>query len=442
LVHYSTKATMIKKILLIIILMVLFASYASATDWYVRDGATGAGNGTTRADAWDNFSNIDWASVGAEDTIYVDAGTYGTLSIGQSGTSAIAPTYIKKSTIADHGDPTGWDDAYAATATITGFGGGSQGIYASGRSYVVVDGQFADGFTIIMPANDSCSSTAYGVRITTASDNIILKYIKIDGSADHEAGRGLYLAGTNFTIQNVWLAYFCNDPIQVLTGSGHVFDGIEIGPKQSSCVASACCSGNLCHGDMVEIAYGGTTSNVTVKNSLFHYNADGIHFLGTGGSHDGWKIYNNIFTSSGGVKINSADPVVTNSLIYNNTFISSAGIGPVYSVTFDIHNNLFYLPSAYGLDTGDNLTADTDPFVDAAGGNFQLKPTETTLIGQGTTLGSPYNVDKAGTARPDGAYDIGAYQHTSGSTPGNMTMGSGTPNFFIGSGTPNVTFGN
>src|SRR5688572_7028822 len=60
-------------------------------NWYVDNAATGANNGTSWANAWNNPTNVVWASVNPGDTVYVSGGsatkTYTDwLQIGKDGT--------------------------------------------------------------------------------------------------------------------------------------------------------------------------------------------------------------------------------------------------------------------------------------------------------------------------------------------------------------------
>jgi hypothetical protein len=67
-----------KKILNIIYtvaLIVLLSYQLFATDWYVDNTATGLNNGTSWTNAWESFADINWASIGVGDDIYISGGT-------------------------------------------------------------------------------------------------------------------------------------------------------------------------------------------------------------------------------------------------------------------------------------------------------------------------------------------------------------------------------
>lgn len=406
-----------KLIFLFIIFFGIFGlvkSSQAVSIFYVAKGVCSSScDGTTWAKAWDNFNNITWDSISAGDTIFVGTGTYAQMSIGVSGSEG-SPVTIKKATAASHGSDAGWDATYATAAIIT-----PGGIYATGKSWIVVDGQSSYGFIRqFQPKNVICAPK--GIELVGSSHDITIRHVEVDGRENKEGGVGAYLLGANnINLQNVYIHGTTDDAIKFASGSasGHIIENSILGPRQNN-RQTGCCSGNLdvCHGDLIEVVYGGTSSNIIFRNNYTTWDGDGIMFMGT--NHDSWKIYNNIFDTFIGttIKTNSSDPSIGNALIYNNTFYNSYNSYSIRSnkQNYTFHNNLYYLVSHASLNTGDNITAITNPFVNAANGNFGLKSTESTFIDQGTSLGSPYDADKGGVARPQGsAWDIGAYEYVS-----------------------------
>jgi len=58
-------------------MLLLAALTSNAATWYVSTAASGANNGTTWENAWENTTDINWASISAGDTIYLDGGASG-----------------------------------------------------------------------------------------------------------------------------------------------------------------------------------------------------------------------------------------------------------------------------------------------------------------------------------------------------------------------------
>jgi hypothetical protein len=121
--------------------------------------------------------------------------------------------------------------------------------------------------------------------------------------------------------------------------------------------------------------------------------------------------------------------------IYNNTMDNVASHGACsHSVAFwdqgtadrsYFKNNLTtrseglnFTPA--GARTSNNIASSTpsDFYTDVANLNFTLRQGANTAVDSGANLGSPYNIDKGGTSRPQGsAWDIGAWERGSGGSP-------------------------
>ena len=78
----------------IYILVCFLFSCASVhtTNHYVDKNATGNNNGTSWANAWESFADINWGSINPGDVLYVSGGTdstiyYETMTVGADGTS-------------------------------------------------------------------------------------------------------------------------------------------------------------------------------------------------------------------------------------------------------------------------------------------------------------------------------------------------------------------
>src|SRR5574338_1632324 len=60
---------------ILIITLLFFFTVSAQTLWYIDRDATGSKNGTSWANAWNRFEQINWASISAGDTIYVSGGS-------------------------------------------------------------------------------------------------------------------------------------------------------------------------------------------------------------------------------------------------------------------------------------------------------------------------------------------------------------------------------
>jgi hypothetical protein len=223
-----------------------------------------------------------------------------------------------------------------------------------------------------------------------------------------------------------------------MRGSGHLFDGLHVHHN----------SGN---------GFQLYASNCTVRNTFVHDNkGHGIWFLGSSGT-----AYNNVVVRNcgGGIGFGGGTNVANSNTITNQAANPPACVsGYLYGITTGtpntttIKNNLItnipsssdkgYIFAAGGTGATGNYYADNSLntslvtgnlcdnatmvgctyaagsnstfFVDATTDNYHICTTSPAR-NAGATLGSPYNVDKDGIARPTtGAVDIGAYQYVSG----------------------------
>ena len=104
--------------LLLATLLLLLALPALAADWYVDNTASGANNGTSWTDAWQDTTTINWGSISAGDTVWISGG-----ASGQS--------YSAFNTITASGTSGNYITIQAATE------GGRSNIVTIGTSFVV-----------------------------------------------------------------------------------------------------------------------------------------------------------------------------------------------------------------------------------------------------------------------------------------------------------------
>jgi hypothetical protein len=418
------------------LLLALAAISSQAAERYVRQGASGNGSGSDWANAYTALPS----SLNRGDTYYFADGTYGgrTFSDNASGTT---PITIKKCTAADHGTEVGYNAAYCdGKATING-------TWAFTRPHYVIDGatrneanwkdHAAYGFTV---SGGFRASRLDGGHVggDCSADNITIRNVHVGNtSTSYASSNGqFYIAGfgggsvacENWTISRV------------------LAQNVEIGIQ---------CAG--CKGLLVEHSYWYIgwakesirgqvhASDMTVRWSIFEDSCQkdpadatsgctaeiGI-WDGGDGAFDNVKIYGNVFYKT--TSEHNSDAVIlvgggpnwagsptNNSLAYNNTIAGyqsgSARIQINGGSGNTCRNNVWYgVSSAVGTGAScntstSNVTLTGTPFINYAGGNFQLSAATVA----GVALPSPYNTDLRGIARGgDGTWDLGAYEYGGG----------------------------
>jgi parallel beta-helix repeat protein len=162
--------------------------------------------------------------------------------------------------------------------------------------------------------------------------------------------------------------------------------------------------------------------NIIVRNNYVHDNgALGGHGIGIVAWYsDNMQVYNNISVnnSAQGIWLNRS----SGSQIYSNTLYGNAAGGFYASSAQNpiVRNNIAYNNTGnqieFGATVGGQISDHnliTNPsFVNPGAKDFHLQA-GSAGIDTGLVLGTPYNLDHDGNARPTGAsYDIGAYEST------------------------------
>jgi hypothetical protein len=155
----------------ILILLLAFSAGAQTTN-YVRAGASGSNNGTDWNNAFTSFpSTLNRGEV------YMIAGDVtGTDYDFNDANSGTTPIIILSATVENHGTDTGWNNAYAGTATWSGE-------WSFTTDYYFISGQTRDSTTW---------TNGYGFRVAnywnyaetdgSAGDNIVMLYVDVSGN--------------------------------------------------------------------------------------------------------------------------------------------------------------------------------------------------------------------------------------------------------------------
>jgi hypothetical protein len=381
-----------------------------------RDGASyGRGDGTD----WDNAlagmpdpKSGRWGDgpgrLGAGDTVLVAGGEYRTIwAPAAGGSSDTARLTIRRATKTDYGPAKGRQDALDGEVRIVGAGH----IRLAGLAFVTIDGVTEYGFY-------TASDSNRGVVISKCQ-HIVVSDVCVDGSVNQDDYRGLDLRESEgVRIEQSWVSNTPNDNILMIGMNKSIIEHCRLGPRIAPGPGKY-----RWHADLIEAI---NNSDIDFRFNAIDWGVDGVFLFE--GNRD-WRIYGNDFRGGGkGTRTHSANKELNGPIaIHNNVFYRSyAGIAYGSATTGEARNNIFYecqhFPFggvmhdhnyyfACGAEVAEpgNLTGG-DPFVDAAKYDFRLKP-RTPALHSGAALAAPFDVDAAGTRRPQGrGWDVGAYE--------------------------------
>ena len=453
-------------------IMSFYAQVSFATDYYLC--ATGDGAGATDGSDWDNcyngWSDISWAAVGANDTLYVDGGasskSYGSVTVGSAGSSDSSRLVIK----------IGQDAGHNGTANF-----GS--ITFSNRAYVTIDGEYNEERNFVL-------SGAMTMQTTT---DPLVRYVEFNGGSmaaqwgsdgrishcyfhDQTGDTLISVAARNYQVTGYDQTLIDNNIFLLNRDAGGAGDGAD---------GIQGCWGMTVEGNSFNSVVGtqGTNHMDYIQMQANYIIVKGNTFVGSSDScidYDTWngqphhhKIYNNVFIliRGGGIRYygggGNAFSTLTDVYIANNTFVDHTS-GHQYCVSFYswnagsttltnvfIKNNLFYNNSGtvvyiegqsgftpadwnfdYNLINGGSISIEgaytqtnsftgTPSFVDytyeSETSDVDLAVDDTAAMDNGTDLSSYFTTDKDGNTR-SGTWDIGAYEYES-ETPANAIQG-------------------
>jgi hypothetical protein len=410
-------------------------SVAEGKDWYVRGGAVGSGNGTDWVDAWSDVNEIDWSAVTAGDSIWLAAGSYGTLTLGKSGlTNNLIYMARVRTTNAIATAAAGWNSAYDSTVTLNR-------VVCNSYSFWTLDGQLASG---IIVNNDNVASS-HGIYLSSGASYINLKGLLITGIATNQSMSGIgdtRCVNLNYATgpagHGLYIGYCTLQQYPTLISTLNMSD-----MTVEHCLLRRNYAGNSgIHPNIWQVT-GGT-------NIIFRYNevteqlTEGImmDFVSTNDApSDNWDIYGNVWhdavPGSYSRIIETQYRAQYRIRLYNNTFVnvyygvSTAG-GSWGTGCMSMNNICFTANSQveFGLGSDDyNISmgttvgthsisgASTNIFVNSANEDYHISSS----IGsgfprnKGINLGAHYSIDFSGNIRgSDGAWDIGAYEYVFG----------------------------
>ena len=428
-------------------LFLLLALEGSAASRYIRAGASGAGDGSSWADAWTTFGAASWTR---GDTYYVAAGTYNETVTVTSALSGSTWITIKRANAADNSGDAGWSSGYAGLVTINGK-------VALNSGYIAWDGYEGSGTNGHGFLVYATNLTGAVFTLDSGQSNFRLLRTEIKGSGFAASSNALDgLSWANVTPQKGLVC--ASNWIHSVTRNGITL-GSVIGTSWSDTAAEfqgvvvsetgGCLDENI-HGQGVQVCYA-TEDKYLLFNGCTFQNVVGsaaIAFLGGSGSfHSEARIVNNIFRITDNAVYRTLSPGViwahdgagscSNMVIANNTFAgignatNTAALAQVSLTTTGATGNLLannIFESCHFTATHSGVTNQNNGYYGNTGAGIpsgttgQINGGSTTLesnlqliaggygVGAGTDLSAYFTTDITGATRV-APWDIGAYEY-------------------------------
>lgn len=408
--------------------MVFSATSAFATNWYVSASVASSGNGQSWATAWKNTSNIQWSSISAGDTIYLDGGAAG-LSYSSFGTISASGTSSSYITIA-RSTEAGRDGivTIATPVTITG----SYIKFDGGAYKQVSDTTYRCGIVFTCSGNTFVGSIPSGAAVATTGQRPWFRYCYFNGTYGAGSGHSCGVNNsTGFILDHCWFyqSNYEDQWVYAASTSGG-----------SVCITNTVFQDNnkpnrsdTAHRDVANPWTGsGGWSLYVVGCMLFNTpghasdQPQGDEFLLQVGYSGGATPLNEViainnvcYNTARFIAFGSANSGVGKFALYNNT-VRSVLNGDSYGVTgasYTSANNLGNSSNPGYVNATNPLGADGIPFTADDGFNLTAG---SSAINTGSSVG--ISTDIRGNAR-SGNPDLGAYEYGSSGTA--MSVGAG-----------------
>lgn len=423
-----------------ILAFLVLAVSASATNHYIRAGASGSNNGSSWADAWTSFGAVTWTR---GDTYYVAGGTYNESNFvyihpSAAGTSVVL---IKKANAADNSGDAGWNSSYATdVATINGPAVNIFPVLDFANGYIQIDGVTGSGTSGHGIVIYNPSST--DVVLLEAGDGYAVSHCEIRGAGYSSAegysglqwtnGKGTYI-GYN------WIHNVSINGVVFSTVAGTSYSDYGLTFENNVVSETGGCTDPDLHGQGMQLGFNSEMAFLLIRNNSFRNNVGSamIAFLGGGSAnHHDIRIYNNLFyltdpatyaILSPGVIWGHVDSAKTNVSILNNTFYNLTGATVSGTITFEhpsptstlLENNAWegcrFNSTHVGITTQSNngyysntgsvpsgttnqVNGSSSTFTDASVSNFTLVD-DGYAVGSGLDLSAVFTTDITGETR-------------------------------------------
>lgn len=443
-----------------------FCGAAQATTYYVDASVSSSGSGQSWATAWKSVSNISGLTAG--DTVYFSGGSSGqTYSVSNwtpsAGTSSNPITYAVGQDAGHNGMVTFSGSGNFVNGNLTGVtinGGVSGNIRMTvGSSYdwtIYSDGGNTNGFKLLhvnFTAPIWGRGTGYeigwchGVSPLSMMDDSYIAHI-----GENSSGHTSNLIHDNYF--QVWRIrnFGYGQDILKWVGAASIYNNTFISAYNANY------TGNQ-HGDGIQTS----GNDLWIYNNYFEGMISYPIYDDMFGSTSGWRIYNNVINSNvadaGSIDwgayqcmalgAEASGITISDYIVANNTCIGNgqgtgqngihfntgtpASVGPgCYLVNNIVYNSNTIVYYNGGATVSNNVGGTSNiAFVNNTAypnGDFHLKSTATAVIGKGISpsyLTNVFTTDKDGNQRPNGSWDIGAYQYASGTSASGPTPPTG-----------------
>jgi hypothetical protein len=377
-----------KKYLSAFIFTVLICTSAFATIRYVKQTATGTGNGSSWANASANLQAIINVST-SNDQIWVAAGTYLPTQDPFGSTTPTNPrdrTFYLKDSVKIYGGFVGTETAlsqrnWVINSTILSgdFNGDDVGFTNNNEN----------AYHVVLSVRDSSATVVDGFTIKGGNANDLFSDITVETSIIRtENGGGMYSDNSNPSLSNI---IFSSNSVS--TEGGGLYNYYS-----NSNLKKIICSGN-------KAAVGGGMANIGSTLSLINVVLNSNSATARGGGMENNSsnltlinvtIYGNSGAFDGaGIDNYSSDLILTNIIIWGNTGGGKQGISNTFSTPIITYSNIqdsLYMGtgniSADPLFTSPNTPAGIDGILLTADDGLQLSCVSP-CINTGTSTGVP-----------------------------------------------------
>lgn len=424
----------LKKLFYFFFTLLLFNITVLAANFYVDKSANGANTGLTWSDAWTSFADIDWTTMGENDTLFISGGINNTtytesMSVKSSGTDG-KPFVITKGNVYPHN----------GEVIIKGDGYNGVAITVEDQSWIVITDLTINDWYRAIRMMGTIPDGLHDIVIDNVDGRMAGRFIFAEGYPDKT---GSFCR--NITVRNSDVTTF--DDIDHQTDFVYVQYAANLLIENNSSIISNNSPDE--HNDHIQTLW--VDGPVIVRNNYFEHsntkkrNSQGIFFENFGGT---FEIYNNIivmpFQLDGKIYFkrneeNSAHSIINNNTIYalsgdliyttdenaviKNNILYTTGFedsGTSYIIRFngvsgnnaDIENNLFYDPtnSMQNLESGNCIQCieDNPQFVDIDNRDFSLLGNSPAID---AGISTEFDFDYLWQSRPVGnGWDIGAFE--------------------------------